>query len=83
MRGASIDRRIRRSVVAKRVVVSQAAVREAARRSTRASYALEGRVVPDGFVRSAAAQRYLDELVQGRLRHQEEFAHRSSNLDTQ
>lgn len=69
--------------MAKRVVVSQAAVREAARRSTRASYALEGRVVPDGFVRSAAAQRYLDGLGQGRLRHLEEFAHRSSNPEIQ
>lgn len=67
----------------KRVVVSQVAVREAARRSTRASYAMEGRVVPDGFVRSAAAQRYLDELGQRRLRHREEFVHRSSKPETQ
>lgn len=43
----------------KRVVVSSAAVKKAAARSTRASAKLEGRVVPTGYQRSAAAEAYL------------------------
>ncbi|POX75470.1 hypothetical protein C3475_03205 [Mycobacterium kansasii] len=47
----------------KRVVVSPAAVARAGRRSIRASAKLEGRVVPEGHVRSAAVERYLSRCV--------------------
>jgi hypothetical protein len=43
----------------KRVVVSQAAVRRAGARATKASAKLEGRIVPAGHRRSAAATAYL------------------------
>lgn len=46
----------------KRDQPSREAVRAAGRRATRASAKIEGRVVPDSFVRSAAAQAYLDQL---------------------
>lgn len=51
-----------RGEAAKHVVVTEAAVRDAARRATRASAKLEERVVPADHVRSAAVQRYLDEV---------------------
>jgi hypothetical protein len=47
----------------KRVVVSAAAVKEAGRRSTRASAKLEGHEVPFDHVRSEAVQRYIDECA--------------------
>lgn len=43
----------------KKVVVSKAALKTAGARSTKASAALAGRVVPDDHRRSAAAQAYL------------------------
>lgn len=39
--------------------LTREAIRDYARRSTRASAELEGRVVPDDFVRSEAAETYL------------------------
>lgn len=43
----------------KKVVVSEAAVREAGARATKASAKLEGREVPAGHRRSAAVEEYL------------------------
>ncbi|MCH9731455.1 MAG: hypothetical protein K0U84_17580 [Actinomycetia bacterium] len=43
----------------KKVVVSEAAVKKAGLRATRASAKLEGRVVPPGHKRSAAARAYI------------------------
>jgi len=43
----------------KKVVVSKAALERAGARSTKASAALSGRVVPTGHRRSAAVQAYL------------------------
>lgn len=43
----------------KKVVVSKAALKTAGARSTKASAALSGRVVPDDHRRSAAVQSYL------------------------
>lgn len=44
-----------------RRAVSKDAVSRFAARSTKASAALERRTVPDGFVRSAKVQKFLDE----------------------
>lgn len=43
----------------KKVVVSQAAVKKAGIRATKASAKLEGRIVPAGHRRSAAVKAYL------------------------
>lgn len=43
----------------KKVVVSQAAITKAGNRATKASAKLEGRVVPDGYKRSARVQAYI------------------------
>ena len=43
----------------KTVTVTPAAIYAAARKNTKASARLEGREVPAGFVRSAAAERYI------------------------
>jgi hypothetical protein len=45
--------------IPKKVVVSQAAVKKAGVRATKASAKLEGRVVPAGYVRSAAVRAYI------------------------
>lgn len=47
----------------KRRVVTDAALKAAGRRSTRASARLEGREVPEGHVRSAAAEEYLADIA--------------------
>lgn len=51
-----------RRQTAKKVVVSRAAVKMSGMRATRASAKLEGRVVPAGHRRSAAAAAYLAKL---------------------
>lgn len=43
----------------KKVVVSKAAITKAGARATKASAKLEGRVVPDGYKRSARVQAYI------------------------
>lgn len=48
----------------KRVVVSDESVKAAGRRATKASAALEGQEVPEGFQRSPAAEAYLQRLAQ-------------------
>jgi hypothetical protein len=45
----------------KRVVVSEAAVKRAARENTKASFKLSDREVPEDFVRSPAVERYIRE----------------------
>lgn len=52
-------------VALKRRMVSWEAVKRAGVKSTRASAKLENRVVPEGHVRSAAVQRYIDEHARG------------------
>lgn len=49
----------------KKVVVSKDAVTASARRATKTSAKLEGRVVPAGHSRSAAVQAYIDKSVRG------------------
>ncbi len=44
-----------------RRIVSKEAVERFAARSTKASAALERRTVPDGFIRSAKVQKFLNE----------------------
>lgn len=41
-------------------MVAKEAIREAAKRSARSSAELEGRVVPEGFIRSPEVQRFLE-----------------------
>jgi len=48
----------------KKVVVSKVAIKQAGRRSTKASAELEGRVVPVGHRQSPAADAYLAKQVQ-------------------
>lgn len=48
----------------KRTPVSKDAIRRSAARSTKASAALEGRIVPDGFVRSERTEKFLAERRQ-------------------
>lgn len=45
--------------------MSSEGVRRYARRSTEASFALEGRALPAGYVRSARLEAYIQQLRQG------------------
>ena len=51
----------REVMIVERRVVDRAAIKRAVARSTRASAQLERRVVPNGFVRSERAERFLAE----------------------
>jgi hypothetical protein len=52
--GAVVERR-----TPKKVVVSNAAVKKAGLRATKASAKLEGRMVPAGYIRSATVRAYI------------------------
>ena len=49
------------AVTARRVVVSKEALKRAGARSTKASAKLEGREMPEGYVRPASVQRWIDQ----------------------
>jgi len=66
---------------AKRVTVSDSAIKRMIARNTKASARLEGREVPDGHTRSQAVQDYLDALA-SRIRSDAQQCFSGADLET-